>query len=205
MMNLTTNLPPELNDKDLMIPLKNYNVSCMSMGFLVDENAPIVWRGLMAMQAIERLLFKVDWSGLDILVIDLPPGTGDIQLSICQNLNINSSIIVSTPQTVALIDVRRMIEMFKKMNINISGIVQNMSRYKCKSCGNVDYIFGKGGARLMGDELKIQTIADLPIESNIRETSDCGKPMAVNSFLNDEISDIYGKICQQILNDLKIN
>ncbi|XP_075699961.1 iron-sulfur cluster transfer protein NUBPL isoform X2 [Rhinoderma darwinii] len=145
MMNLKGN--PEVSDGNLMIPLVNYGIQCMSMGFLVEETTPIVWRGLMVMSAIERLLRQVDWGELDYLVIDMPPGTGDVQLSISQNIPISGAVIVSTPQDIALLDARRGAEMFHKVNVPVLGIVQNMSVFRCPKCDHETHIFGADGAR----------------------------------------------------------
>ena len=201
MMNLSEH-QPETNAKNQMIPLRNYNVNCMSMGFLVDQNAAIVWRGLMVMNAIERLLFKVDWSPLDILVIDMPPGTGDVQLSICQNVKLDGSIIVSTPQDIALLDARRSIEMFNKVNVKNLGLIQNMSGYVCSKCGNIDYIFGRDGCLKLANEISTEFLGDIPLNGEIREKCDSGQPISILSTEN-KISEIYKKICEKILNSLK--
>ena len=201
MMNLSEH-EPTVNAKNQMLPVKNYNVNCMSMGFLVDEKAAIVWRGLMVMNAIERLLFKVDWSPLDILVIDMPPGTGDVQLSICQHVKLDGSIIVSTPQDIALLDARRAIEMFNKVNVKNLGLIQNMSGHSCSKCGNIDYVFGKDGCRQLANEISTDFLGDIPLDGEIRETSDSGQPISILSS-NNKIAEIYRKICEQILNSLK--
>lgn len=202
MMNLSGH-EPEVASNNLMIPLKNYNVNCMSMGFLVDEKAPIVWRGLMVMQAIDRLLFKVNWAPLDILVIDLPPGTGDVQLSISQNLKVNGSLIVTTPQEIALLDARRAIEMFKKVDVKLLGLVQNMSSHKCSNCGNIEHIFGKDGAIKMANEIGCQVLGDLPLITNIQRSADSGQPISIQNIEN-EASLIYQQISRQIISNLDI-
>lgn len=199
MMNLSSH-QPELDSNNLMLPIRNYNVNCMSMGFLVDETAPIVWRGLMVMQAIERLLFKVQWAPLDVLVIDMPPGTGDVQLSISQNLKLNGVVVVSTPQDIALLDARRAIEMFKKVNVNPLGLVQNMSSFSCSKCGHVDHIFGENGAKQLAEKLNIPFLGDVVLNGEIRAASDMGQPICV---LNDShaASLAYKLICEKIISN----
>jgi ATP-binding protein involved in chromosome partitioning len=197
---------PNVNDKKLMIPLKNYNVNCMSMGFLVEEKAALVWRGLMVMNAIERLLFQVDWSSegpLDVLVIDMPPGTGDVQLSISQNLKLNGAVIVTTPQDIALLDARRAVEMFNKVNVKTIGLVQNMSFFCCSKCGNVEYIFGRDGAAKLAKEIGCNILEDVPLNTQIRESCDDGQPIAI-SKPDHKISLIYKDICQKIISNLNI-
>ncbi|TMS21668.1 Iron-sulfur protein NUBPL [Larimichthys crocea] len=156
LMNLKGN--PELSDNNLMIPLINYGIPCMSMGFLVEDVAPIVWRGLMVMSAIDKLLRQVDWGSLDYLVVDMPPGTGDVQLSITQNIPIAGAVIVSTPQDIALLDARRGAEMFKKVNVPVLGLVQNMSVFQCPNCNHQTHIFGSDGARQLADTLGVQLL-----------------------------------------------
>lgn len=179
LMNLKGN--PELSDNNRMIPLINYGVPCMSMGFLVEDAAPIVWRGLMVMSAIEKLLRQVDWGSLDYLVVDMPPGTGDVQLSITQNIPIAGAVIVSTPQDVALLDARRGAEMFRKVNVPVLGLVQNMSVFQCPNCNHQTHIFGSDGARQLADTLGVQFLGDVPLHLNIRESSDRGRPVVVSS------------------------
>ncbi|CAF0784925.1 unnamed protein product [Brachionus calyciflorus] len=179
MMNLESH-QPELDSNNQMIPLINYNVKSMSMGFLVDEKAAIVWRGLMVMNAIERLMFKVNWAPLDVLVIDMPPGTGDVQLSISQNLKLNGAVIVSTPQDIALLDARRGVEMFNKVNVPILGLVQNMSTFQCPKCNHEENIFGKDGVEKLANEIKCDVLGELPLNREIREKSDTGEPISIN-------------------------
>ncbi|CAN9501894.1 unnamed protein product [Ophioblennius macclurei] len=179
MMNLRGN--PELSNNNLMIPLTNYGIPCMSIGFLVEDVAPIVWRGLMVMSAIEKLLRQVEWRALDYLVVDMPPGTGDVQLSITQNIPIAGAVIVSTPQDIALLDARRGAEMFKKVNVPVLGLVQNMSVFHCPKCDHETHIFGSDGARRLADTLGVPFLGDVPLHLSIRETSDAGQPVVVSS------------------------
>ncbi|XP_066550610.1 iron-sulfur cluster transfer protein NUBPL [Amia ocellicauda] len=179
LMNLRGN--PELTDKNLMRPLVNYGIPCMSMGFLVDETAPIVWRGLMVMSAIEKLLRQVEWGPVDYLVVDMPPGTGDVQLSITQNVPIAGAVIVSTPQDIALLDARRGAEMFRKVHVPVLGFVQNMSVFQCPNCQHQSHIFGTDGARELARSLGVEVLGDIPLHMSIRETSDTGQPVVVSS------------------------
>ncbi|XP_075049169.1 iron-sulfur cluster transfer protein NUBPL [Mixophyes fleayi] len=196
MMNLKGN--PEVSSKNLMIPLNNYGIRCMSMGFLVEETAPIVWRGLMVMSAIERLLRQVDWGELDYLVIDMPPGTGDVQLSISQNIPISGAVIVSTPQDIALLDARRGAEMFQKVNVPVLGLVQNMSVFRCPNCNHETHIFGADGARQLAASMGLDILGDIPLHINIRETCDLGKPVVVSDPESNEAK-AYLSIAQQIM------
>ncbi|XP_073433935.1 iron-sulfur cluster transfer protein NUBPL isoform X5 [Dendrobates tinctorius] len=196
MMNLKGN--PEVSDKNLMIPLVNYGIQCMSMGFLVEETAPIVWRGLMVMSAIERLLRQVDWGELDYLVIDMPPGTGDVQLSISQNIPISGAVIVSTPQDIALLDARRGAEMFQKVKVPVLGLVQNMSVFRCPKCDHKTHIFGADGAQQLAATMGLDILGDIPLHINIRETCDLGKPVVVSDPESSEAK-AYMAIAQQII------
>lgn len=151
----------------------------MSMGFLVGESAPVVWRGLMVMKALQQLLHDVDWGGLDVLVLDLPPGTGDVQLTITQQVNLAGSVIVSTPQDVALKDAVRGVEMFQKVNVPVLGMVQNMSVFTCPGCGESTHIFGKAGVEKMSRKYGVDLIGNVPLHASICEDADLGKPTVV--------------------------
>lgn len=200
LMNLKGN--PELSDNNRMIPLTNYGVPCMSMGFLVDDVAPIVWRGLMVMSAIEKLLRQVDWGSLDYLVVDMPPGTGDVQLSITQNIPIAGAVIVSTPQDIALLDARRGAEMFKKVNVPVLGLVQNMSVFQCPKCNHETHIFGSDGARQLADTLGVTFLGDIPLHITIRETSDRGQPVVISSPNSPEAA-AYRKVASAVVQRLQ--
>ncbi|XP_070956450.1 iron-sulfur cluster transfer protein NUBPL isoform X1 [Macaca nemestrina] len=184
MMNLKGN--PELSQSNLMRPLLNYGIACMSMGFLVEENEPVVWRGLMVMSAIEKLLRQVDWGQLDYLVVDMPPGTGDVQLSVSQNIPITGAVIVSTPQDVALMDAHKGAEMFRKVHVPVLGLVQNMSVFQCPKCKHKTHIFGADGARKLAQTLGLEVLGDIPLHLNIREASDTGQPIVFSQPESDE-------------------
>ncbi|XP_068456944.1 iron-sulfur cluster transfer protein NUBPL isoform X2 [Clinocottus analis] len=187
---------------NLMIPLVNYGVPCMSMGFLVDDVSPIVWRGLMVMSALEKLLRQVDWGSLDYLVVDMPPGTGDVHLSISQNIPVAGAVIVTTPQDIALLDARRGAEMFKRVNVPVLGLVQNMSVFQCPNCDHQTHIFGSDGARQLADALGVRLLGDVPLHLNIREMSDRGKPVVVSSPDSPE-AEAYRKVASAVVQRLE--
>ncbi|XP_074765957.1 iron-sulfur cluster transfer protein NUBPL isoform X1 [Athene noctua] len=201
MMNLKGN--PELTQKNLMRPLKNYGITCMSMGFLIEETAPVVWRGLMVMSAVEKLLRQVDWGQLDYLVIDMPPGTGDVQLSVSQNIPIAGAVIISTPQDVALLDARKGAEMFRKVHVPVLGLVQNMSVFQCPKCKHETHIFGANGVRDLAKTLELDFLGDIPLHVNIREMCDSGQPVVVSQPQSDAAK-AYLKIAMEIVRRLPV-
>ncbi|XP_076797993.1 iron-sulfur cluster transfer protein NUBPL isoform X6 [Arvicanthis niloticus] len=200
MMNLRGS--PELSPNNLMRPLLNYGIACMSMGFLVEETAPLVWRGLMVMSAIERLLRQVDWGQLDYLVVDMPPGTGDVQLSVSQNIPISGAVIVSTPQDIALMDAHKGAEMFRKVNVPVLGLVQNMSVFQCPKCKHKTHIFGADGARKLAQTLHLDVLGDVPLHLSIREASDMGQPVVFSQPESDEAK-AYLHIASEVVRRLK--
>ncbi|XP_070283740.1 iron-sulfur cluster transfer protein NUBPL isoform X1 [Myotis yumanensis] len=199
MMNLKGN--PELSQNNLMKPLLNYGIACMSMGFLVEETAPVVWRGLMVMSAIEKLLRQVDWGHLDYLVVDMPPGTGDVQLSVSQNIPISGAVIVSTPQDIALMDAHKGAEMFRKVHVPVLGLVQNMSVFQCPKCKHKTHIFGADGARKLAQILDLDILGDIPLHLNIREASDIGQPIVFSQPESDEAK-AYLRIAAEVVRRL---
>ncbi|CAO3614553.1 unnamed protein product [Mucor hiemalis] len=172
---------PELTETgDRLIPLTNYGVKCMSMGFLVDQSAPVVWRGLMVMKALQQLLHQVEWGGLDLLVIDMPPGTGDVQLTISQQVVVDGAVIISTPQDIALIDAVKGTNMFQKVNVPILGLVQNMSLFICPNCNHESHIFGHDGAARMAEDYNVPLLGEVPLHADICKLSDAGKPIVIS-------------------------
>jgi ATP-binding protein involved in chromosome partitioning len=153
----------------------------MSMGFMVDEGTPIVWRGPMVVQALNQMLREVQWGDLDVLVIDMPPGTGDVQLTIAQQVPLSGAVIVSTPQDLALIDARKGLAMFRKVNIPVLGIVENMSTFVCPKCGEHSDIFGHGGAKAEAEKLGVPFLGEVPLHMDVRATSDSGKPITATA------------------------
>ena len=171
---------PQLNDQKLLEPLDGFGVKVMSIGFLIDEDSAMIWRGPMVMSAITQLLREVAWGELDILVVDMPPGTGDAQLTMAQSTPLAGAVIVSTPQDLALIDARRGIAMFRKVEIPIIGVVENMSTFICPHCGQASDIFGHGGARAEAERLGVPFLGEVPLEMEIRELSDAGRPVVTS-------------------------
>lgn len=174
------------SDETQLQPIEAHGLKAMSMGFLVPEEAAMIWRGPMAQSAILQMLRDVDWSGLDILVIDMPPGTGDIHLTLAQRVKLSGGVVVSTPQDIALIDARKGIEMFQKVAVPILGIVENMSYYCCPSCGHRDDIFGHGGARDEAMKIGVPFLGEIPLHSAIRQTSDAGIPVTLSATESDQ-------------------
>jgi len=168
---------PRLLGPRMLEPLERFGVKVMSIGFLVEEDNAMVWRGPMVISAITQMLREVAWNDLDILVVDLPPGTGDVQLTMAQQTPLAGAVIVSTPQDIALIDARRGIEMFKKVNIPILGLIENMASFCCPACNHVTPIFGHGGARLDAEKRGIPFLGEIPLDMAIRQTSDEGRPV----------------------------
>ena len=160
-------------------PIERYGMSVMSIGFLIDEETPMIWRGPMVMSAITQMLREVEWGKLDIMVVDMPPGTGDAQLTMAQQVPLRGAVIVSTPQDLALIDARRGVAMFKRVNVPVLGIVENMSYFLCPSCGTRSDIFGHGGARDEAQRQGVPFLGEVPLHMTIRETSDSGRPVVV--------------------------
>jgi ATP-binding protein involved in chromosome partitioning len=183
------------------MPLSNYGVKSMSMGYLVGEDAPVVWRGLMVMKALQQLLHEVDWGGLDILVLDLPPGTGDVQLTITQQIKLDGAVIISTPQSLSIKDSVKGINMFQKVNVPILGLVQNMSLYHCPNCGHQEHLFGNDGVKKTAEKLGIRMLADVPLHPRICQDADEGKPTVVaepESERAQVFQDLAGAIAEEI-------
>ena len=170
---------PQARDDKTLIPLENYGVKCMSIGFMVAEDTPMIWRGPMAMGAIQQMLRDVEWGELDILVCDLPPGTGDAQLTMAQQVPLTGAVIVSTPQDIALLDARKGLNMFRKVDVPVLGIIENMSYFLCPHCGERSDIFSHGGARREADRLGTEFLGEVPLDMAIRETSDGGRPIVI--------------------------
>ncbi|MGE0116637.1 MAG: iron-sulfur cluster carrier protein ApbC [Dongiaceae bacterium] len=179
MMGISGRRPQARDDKTL-IPLQNYGVKCMSIGFMLPEDTPMIWRGPMVTSAIRQMLNDVEWGELDILVADLPPGTGDAQLTMAQQVPLTGAVIVSTPQDIALLDARKGLNMFRKVDVPVLGIVENMSYFLCPHCGGRSDIFSHGGARREAERLGTEFLGEVPLDMAIRETSDGGRPIVVS-------------------------
>jgi ATP-binding protein involved in chromosome partitioning len=193
---------PELDGERKMIPLKRFGLAIMSIGFLVEEETAMIWRGPMVMSAVTQMLRDVAWGTLDVLVVDMPPGTGDAQLTLAQNVPLKGAVIVSTPQDLSLIDARRGLAMFKKVNVPVLGIVENMSYFQCPHCGTKSDIFGHGGARHEAEKLQVPFLGEIPLHMAIRATSDAGHPV-VDSEPDGPHAAIYRAIAGQVRDQLK--
>jgi ATP-binding protein involved in chromosome partitioning len=176
---LGINARPESTDGKSMEPLERYGIQAMSIGFLIDTDTPMVWRGPMVTGALEQLLRETNWHDLDYLVIDLPPGTGDIQLTLSQKVPVTGAVIVTTPQDIALLDARKGLKMFEKVGVSIIGIVENMSTHICSKCGHEEHIFGTGGGAAMCQDYGVELLGSLPLDIKIREQADSGIPTVV--------------------------
>ena len=170
---------PTTADGKVLDPMVGHGVKLMSMGFLVDEETPMIWRGPMVMSALQQLLQDVDWGPLDVMVVDMPPGTGDAQLTLAQTARLAGAVIVSTPQDIALLDARKGLNMFRKVDVPVLGIVENMSYFECPHCGERSEVFSHGGARREAERLGVDFLGEIPLDIAIRETSDGGRPIVV--------------------------
>lgn len=175
-----TGKPTTTPDGKTLKPMENYGVKCMSMGFMVAEDTPMIWRGPMVMSALEQMLRDVDWGDLDVLVVDMPPGTGDAQLTMAQRVPLAGAVIVSTPQDIALLDARKGLNMFRKVDVPVLGVIENMSYFLCPHCGERSDIFSHGGARKEAERMGVDFLGEIPLDIAIRETSDGGKPIVVS-------------------------
>jgi ATP-binding protein involved in chromosome partitioning len=171
---------PQTKDGATLEPMENYGIKVMSMGLLIPEDTPMIWRGPMVMSAIQQLLRDVNWGELDVLVVDMPPGTGDAQLTMAQQVPLAGAVIVSTPQDIALLDARKGLNMFRKVEVPVLGIIENMSYFDCPSCGHRTDVFSHGGAHKEADRLGVEFLGEIPLDIEIRETSDGGHPIVVS-------------------------
>jgi len=188
---------PESKDGKRIEPMQGHGLQASSIGFLIDVDTPMVWRGPMVTQALEQLLKDTNWSELDYLVVDLPPGTGDIQLTLAQKVPVTGAVIVTTPQDIALIDARKGLKMFEKVGIPILGVVENMSFHVCPQCGHESHIFGKGGAARMSQDYKTELLGQLPLDESIQQQADSGRPTVV-SDPDGKIAEIYKRIARRV-------
>ena len=188
---------PESVDGQTMEPLENYGLQVMSIGFLVDKDEAMIWRGPMATQALDQLLRQTNWKELDYLLVDMPPGTGDIQLTLSQKVPLTGAVIVTTPQDIALLDARKGIKMFEKVGVPILGIVENMAVYCCPNCGHTEHIFGADGGKNMAAEYGMDYLGALPLNMQIRIQADSGKPTVV-ADPDGEVAGIYKSVARQV-------
>ena len=188
---------PESKDGKTLEPMENHGVQASSIGFMIDIETPMVWRGPMVTQALEQLLKETNWRDLDYLVVDMPPGTGDIQLTLAQKVPVTGAVIVTTPQDIALLDARKGLKMFEKVGIPILGVVENMSMHICSNCGHAEPIFGEGGGARMSKDYGIDLLGQLPLDISIREHADSGRPTVV-SDPEGKVSEIYKSIARKV-------
>jgi ATP-binding protein involved in chromosome partitioning len=200
MLGVAGSRPRIINGKE-MEPITAHGIKCNSVGFLVDENQAMVWRGPMVVGAFNQILNDTQWGQLDFLIIDMPPGTGDIQLSLAQSVPVTGAVIVTTPQDVALLDAKRGIEMFRKVNVPILGVVENMGLHICSKCGHEEHIFGEGGADRIAKTYGVELLGSLPLDGRIREQCDAGTP-AVSADPNGAVAGIYARIAQRVREQL---
>lgn len=187
---------PVSQDGKSLEPMENHGVKAMSIGFLIEEDTPMIWRGPMVTQALEQLLGDTNWGDLDYLVIDLPPGTGDIQLTLSQKIPVSGAIIVTTPQDIALLDARKGLKMFEKVEVPILGVVENMSIHICSQCGHAEHIFGEGGGQRMAEQYGVNYLGGLPLDIKIREQVDNGNPSVV-ADPDGKVAQIYKDIARK--------
>ena len=188
---------PESKAENTIEPMEGHGLQASSIGFLINEDSPMVWRGPMVTSALEQLLRQTRWRDLDYLIVDMPPGTGDIQLTLSQKVPVTGAVIVTTPQDIALLDARKGLKMFEKVGVPIIGIVENMSTYICPSCGHEEHVFGSGGGQKMCSDYGVDFLGSLPLNISIREQSDAGRPTVV-AEPDGPISMVYQQIARQI-------
>ncbi len=188
---------PESKDGKSLEPVISHNLQSMSIGYLIEEETPMIWRGPMVTQALEQLLKDTCWQNLDYLIVDLPPGTGDTQLTLAQKIPVSGAVIITTPQDIALLDARKGLKMFEKVNVPVLGIIENMSIHICSQCGHEEHIFGQGGGLRMAQEHDVDFLGALPLDIQIREEADGGKPSVV-ADPNGPIAQIYREIARRV-------
>ena len=194
---------PQSEDGKTMQPLVGHGIQSMSIGYLIEEETPMIWRGPMVTQALEQLLNDTQWKDVDYLIIDLPPGTGDIQLTLAQKVPVSGALIVTTPQDIALLDARKALKMFEKVDVAVLGVIENMSIHICSECGHEEHIFGQGGGQNMSDEYDVDLIGALPLDIQIRKEVDAGTP-TVAADPDGRITQIYREIARSVAAKLSL-
>ncbi len=188
---------PESQDNKTMMPKVSYGIQTISIGYLIEPDQPMIWRGPMVTNALQQLLNDTNWADVDYLIVDLPPGTGDIQLTLSQQIPVSGAVIVTTPQDIALIDAQRGLGMFEKVNVPVLGVVENMSMHICSECGHEEAIFGTGGGAAMAEKNNIELLGSLPLDMHIREFADCGRPTVV-ADPDSRAANIYKEIARKM-------
>ncbi|MGV6816264.1 MAG: iron-sulfur cluster carrier protein ApbC [Thiotrichales bacterium] len=197
---------PKSEDGSSLEPMENYGIQAMSIGFLIEEDTPMIWRGPMVTQALEQLLSDTKWKDLDYLIVDMPPGTGDTQLTLSQKIPVSGAVIVTTPQDIALLDARKGLKMFEKVEVAVLGIIENMSTHICSQCGHEEHIFGAGGGTQMAEEHGVDLLGSLPLDIKIREQVDSGHPTVVaepDSKIAETYRDIARRTAAKLANQAK--
>ena len=202
MLGFADDVRPDVIDEKLLVPLEAHGIKSMSMAFLTNEKTPMVWRGPMASGALQQMLELTQWGELDVLFVDMPPGTGDIQLTLTQRAKVAGAVVVTTPQDIALLDARRAIEMFEKVTVPVLGVVQNMATHVCTACGHEDPIFGSDGGIDLADEYNARLLANIPLTRRIREESDGGAPL-VKAAPDSAEADAYRHAAAAVMEQLK--
>ncbi|MNM34221.1 Septum site-determining protein MinD [compost metagenome] len=197
MFGIAEGTRPQIREQKWFVPIKAHGVEVMSMAFLTDDNTPMVWRGPMVSGALLQLVTQTAWDDLDYLVIDMPPGTGDIQLTLAQKVPVAGSVIVTTPQDLALLDAKKGVEMFRKVNIPVLGVVENMAVHICSNCGHAEHLFGEGGGEKLASQYGVDLLASLPLSMLIREQADSGKPTAI-AEPESQIAMVYQELARQV-------
>lgn len=188
---------PKTQDGKTLEPIEAFGLKLMSIGFLVEEDTPMIWRGPMATSALKQLLTQTHWQALDYLIVDLPPGTGDIHLTLVQQIPVAGAVIITTPQPIALLDAMKGLKMFEKVKVPVLGIVENMSLYRCPKCGHEEAIFGQGGGKELAQKYGVPLLGKLPLDSRIRELADVGQPI-VAADPNSKLAQSYGEIARKM-------
>jgi ATP-binding protein involved in chromosome partitioning len=200
-MMMGISVKPFINEANQIVPIERFGVKVMSLGFLMDADQPVIWRGPMVMKAVEQFLQDVAWGKLDFLLIDLPPGTGDAQLTLTQKIHLSGAVIVTTPQDVSLIDARKGLAMFQKVNVPVLGIVENMSYYICPQCGHREEIFKHGGGRRTAEQLKVPFLGEIPLDPKVAIGGDAGEPI-VAAEPKSGVTAAYLRIAEEITRQL---
>ncbi|ETN92093.1 Cell division inhibitor MinD [Gammaproteobacteria bacterium MOLA455] len=201
MLGVAEGTRPAIADGKSFTPIMAHGLETMSMAYLVSDKTPMAWRGPMASGALQQILEQTDWGGLDVLVVDMPPGTGDIQLTLAQKAAVAGAVIVTTPQDIALLDAQKGIEMFTKVKIPVLGIVENMAVHLCSNCGHEDHIFGSGGGEKVAADYSTQLLGSMPLDRSIRERGDSGLP-SVAAEPESDIAQRYGSVARQVIEQL---
>ena len=201
MFGVADGVRPDVKNDKFFVPIESHGIQVMSMAFLLTEDTPVVWRGPMVSGALIQLLTQTVWNDLDYLVIDLPPGTGDIQLTLSQKVPVSGSVVVTTPQDLALIDAKKGVEMFQKVAVPVLGVVENMAVHICSSCGHTEHLFGEGGGTRIAEQYSVDLLGSLPLSMMVREQADAGKPTVV-SEPDSQITMIYKNMARRMAAEL---